>query len=172
MSSLDRSQISKYYSEITIWSYGYRKIFLGQKIALFVESPIYHALTRRKYLNITVSGSPYTLSWEYGIYISPSVRHHFLALCNSPTLHNRIDLLIFHCSFFYVVEQFLIRWYSGIFIISWKLYCMGILLNGKRKKKKYIKTTQKEKDLIWFDLIFGVLTLLSTIFQLYHGDQF
>ena len=26
--------------------------------------------------------------------------------------------------------------------------------------------------LIWFDLIFGVLTPLSTIFQLYHGDQF
>jgi len=26
--------------------------------------------------------------------------------------------------------------------------------------------------LIDFDLIFGVLTPLSTIFQLYHGDQF
>ena len=26
--------------------------------------------------------------------------------------------------------------------------------------------------LIWFDLIFGVLMPLSTIFQLYHGDQF
>jgi hypothetical protein len=24
----------------------------------------------------------------------------------------------------------------------------------------------------WFDLIFGVLTPLSTIFQLYNGDQF
>jgi hypothetical protein len=46
---------------------------------------------------------------------------------------------------------------------------MGILLNGKRKKKKIHKNNTKRKR---FDLIFGVLTLLSTIFQLYHGDQF
>lgn len=36
------------------------KSFWDKKLPLFVESPIYmyHALTRRKYLNITVSGSP------------------------------------------------------------------------------------------------------------------
>jgi hypothetical protein len=34
-------------------------------------------------------------------------------------------------------------------------------------------TTLKKKKLIdLIDLIFGVLTPLSTIFQLYHGDQF
>ena len=31
---------------------------------------------------------------------------------------------------------------------------------------------QLENHYIIFDLIFGVLTPLSTIFQLYHGDQF
>jgi hypothetical protein len=30
----------------------------------------------------------------------------------------------------------------------------------------------KDVDLIFISLIFGVLTPLSTIFQLYHGDQF
>ena len=29
-----------------------------------------------------------------------------------------------------------------------------------------------QNDTGWFDLIFGFLTPLSAIFQLYHGDQF
>ena len=40
----------------------------------------------------------------------------------------------------------------------------------KRNKKLATKGTQDED--FDFDLIFGVLTPLSTIFQLYHGDQF
>ena len=44
------------------------------------------------------------------------------------------------------------------------------MVSCKRNKKLATKGTQDED--FDFDLIFGVLTPLSTIFQLYHGDQF
>jgi hypothetical protein len=38
--------------------------------------------------------------------------------------------------------------------------------------KGVIKSCKSKKIYFDFDLIFGVLTPLSAIFQLYHGDQF
>jgi hypothetical protein len=44
------------------------------------------------------------------------------------------------------------------------------MVSCKRNKKLATKGTQDED--FDFDLIFGVLTPLSAIFQLYRGDQF
>jgi hypothetical protein len=46
------------------------------------------------------------------------------------------------------------------------------MVSWKRNKKLATKGTQDEDFDFDFDLIFDVLTPLSTIFQLYHGDQF
>jgi hypothetical protein len=45
-------------------------------------------------------------------------------------------------------------------------------LTYKTELPKYAFKRESLSNQLDFDLIFGVLTPLSTIFQLYHGDQF
>jgi len=56
-----------------------------------------------------------------------------------------------------------------IFTMSLLKYVTIVNQNGESSKSRFCCKTSKN---IWIDLIFGVLTPLSTIFQLYHGDQF
>ena len=118
------------------------------------------------------------LRWEVIVHfvdIGGIVDHDFLNFLFIITLNNLTYFIIFHCDLSFLFSDFnpLLGVNSSLFeeLKMIVFLCCLSSISWKIKRVHYVFANNKS----WFFstyLIFGVLTPLSAIFKLYHGDQF